>query len=158
MKNAVKGLFGNGKLSEKDWMSLGKDGIDALAKSVKSEVEKSQDSTSFKMHIRIPHHNTEFDVQMKEGENIMTYATSCEILSEYLECTCGGNMSCATCHVSLDSTTYKKLKAPCEAELDMLDLAYEPTDTSRLGCQIYATKDTENMIITIPSGINNFWS
>jgi 2Fe-2S ferredoxin len=44
-----------------------------------------------------------------------------------------------------------------EAELDMLDLAYGVTETSRLGCQIKLKKDLEGMTLTIPNGVNNLW-
>ena len=44
-----------------------------------------------------------------------------------------------------------------EAELDMLDLALEPTETSRLGCQIQLTKDLDGLRITIPNEVNNLW-
>jgi len=82
-----------------------------------------------------------------------------EILGEYLECVCGGTMSCATCHIILDADSYAKLDPPIDAECDMLDLAYEPTETSRLGCQVVMTKELGNgLVITIPSGMNNFWS
>lgn len=69
-----------------------------------------------------------------------------------------GNMSCATCHVILDPETYDKLEPPSTAELDMLDLAFEPTSTSRLGCQIKMRPDLDGMTVIIPSGVNNFWS
>ena len=66
-------------------------------------------------------------------------------------------MSCSTCHIILDPETYAKLDPPSEAELDMLDLAYEPTDTSRLGCQIDMEQKLDGMTITLPSGINDLW-
>ena len=80
-----------------------------------------------------------------------------ELLGEYLECACGGNMSCSTCHVILDERSYSKIDPPCEAELDMLDLAFEPTETSRLGCQIIMCKELDGMTVTIPRGVNNMW-
>jgi 2Fe-2S ferredoxin len=98
---------------------------------------------------------------MKEGENFMTCITEGvgkEVLGEYLECACGGNMSCSTCHVILDEVSYSKLSRPCQAERDMLDLAFEPTRTSRLGCQIIITRDIDGMTVTIPSGVNNMWT
>jgi ferredoxin len=99
-------------------------------------------------------------MNIKEGDNFMTATTTTteEILGEYLECACGGNMSCSTCHIILDEVSFHKLDPPCEAECDMLDLAFEPTDTSRLGCQVIMTKELDGMTITIPSGVNNFWS
>ena len=66
-------------------------------------------------------------------------------------------MSCSTCHIILDQESYNKLDPPNEAELDMLDLAFEPTETSRLGCQIEMKEDLDGMTITIPSGTNDLW-
>ena len=80
-----------------------------------------------------------------------------EILAEYLECACGGNMSCSTCHIILDQESFSKLEKPCEAEMDMLDLAYNCSETSRLGCQVTMTRDLDGMTVTIPSGVNNMW-
>ena len=57
----------------------------------------------------------------------------------------------------LDSETYEKLDPPSEAELDMLDLAYEPTETSRLGCQILMEEKLDGMTITLPSDKNDLW-
>ncbi len=116
---------------------------------------QSSDSFMGTVHIKIPHHNYGFDIQMRQGENFMTSATEgdeSELLGEYLECACGGNMSCSTCHVILDEDSF------CEAELDMLDLAYEPTETSRLGCQISMSKGIDGITVTIPAGANNLWS
>ena len=40
---------------------------------------------------------------------------------------------------------YDALPPPDEEEEDMLDLAMDLTDTSRLGCQIKVTKELEGM-------------
>ena len=63
-----------------------------------------------------------------------------DILSEYIECSCSGIMACSTCHVVIDKDFYKRVGEPDEDELDMIDLAYEPTPTSRLGCQVGVTR------------------
>lgn len=114
------------------------------------------------VNIKVPHHNFSFDLKINEGDNFMTAATEegngRELLGEYLECACGGNMSCATCHIILDKESFSKLEPPCEAERDMLDLAYEPTETSRLGCQVKMSRALDGMTVTIPGGVNNFWS
>lgn len=44
---------------------------------------------------------------------------------------------------------------PGDEEMDMLDLAYELTDTSRLGCQIILSKELNGLEIRIPSTIND---
>ena len=44
---------------------------------------------------------------------------------------------------------------PSPSSLDMLDLAFGLTDTSRLGCQIKLTKELEGIRATIPGGADN---
>lgn len=44
---------------------------------------------------------------------------------------------------------------PGDEEMDMLDLAYELTDTSRLGCQITLSKELNGLEVRIPSTIND---
>lgn len=42
-----------------------------------------------------------------------------------------------------------------DEELDMLDLAYELTDTSRLGCQIILSKELNGLEVRVPATIND---
>jgi len=51
---------------------------------------------------------------------------------------------------------YDLLDEPDDDELDMLDLAFGLTETSRLGCQILARKDLDGLRVTIPSHTRNF--
>lgn len=46
---------------------------------------------------------------------------------------------------------------PSEAEQDMLDLAHEPRDTSRLACQLVLSPAVDGMRLTIPAGANNLF-
>lgn len=68
---------------------------------------------------------------------------------------CGGELACSTCHCILEPQVYAKLEPPTEEEEDMLDLAWGLTDTSRLGCQIKATKELEGILIRIPDESND---
>ncbi|KAL1239965.1 Protein arginine N-methyltransferase [Trichinella spiralis] len=63
---------------------------------------------------------------------------------------CGGTCSCSTCHVILKREQYDYLPSPREDELDMLDLAYGLTDTSRLACQIVLTEQLDGMEVVVP--------
>ena len=49
---------------------------------------------------------------------------------------CGGNCSCATCHVHVDPAQFGTLKPMSEDENDLLDSTSERDATSRLSCQI----------------------
>lgn len=43
---------------------------------------------------------------------------------------CEGTLACSTCHLILSKSDYDRLpEKPTDEELDMLDLAYELTDT-----------------------------
>lgn len=69
---------------------------------------------------------------------------------------CEGTLTCSTCHLIFKPADYEKLPdKPADEELDMLDLAYDLTDTSRLGCQIILTKDMDGLEVTVPSTIND---
>lgn len=49
----------------------------------------------------------------------------------------------------------ERLKPPTEEELDMLDLAFEPDDDSRLACQILVKADLVGLEVEVPSGVKN---
>ena len=70
-----------------------------------------------------------------------------------IEGTCGGCLSCATCHVIVDPAWFPKTGAPSEDEVDMLDLAFGLSETSRLGCQIEMSDDLDGLKVTIPEDL-----
>jgi ferredoxin len=155
--------------------SLGKLTIEALAASVEEEellkkkrgVKKKRPSISIR--IKIPHHDHDnnspasFDVDWKLGSSLLDVAKDNEeFMGEYIEGACSGNMSCCTCHVYMEQPEFREyFNEPSEFELDMIDLAYEPKDSSRLGCQVKLTPTILNspiqqqLEVTMPSGVNN---
>lgn len=101
-----------------------------------------------------------FEVEAVEGTSltdVAKFGTSpgASTLGEYIECACSGIMACSTCHVVVDPGWFPKVGEPCEAEADMLDLAYGPRETSRLGCQLVLTEELDGMVVRIPGGANN---
>ncbi|XP_053695577.1 adrenodoxin-like protein 2, mitochondrial [Sabethes cyaneus] len=69
---------------------------------------------------------------------------------------CEGTLTCSTCHLILAKADYDALPdKPGDEELDMLDLAFDLTDTSRLGCQIVLTKRMNGMEVRVPATIND---
>jgi 2Fe-2S ferredoxin len=150
--------------------SLGKLTIEALAVSVEEEellkkkrgMKKKRPSISIR--IKIPHHDSrEFDVDWKLGSSLLDVAKDNEeLMEDYMEGACSGNMSCCTCHVYIEQPEFREcLNEPTYFELDMLDLAYEPKDSSRLGCQVKLTPTIldsltqQQLEVTIPAGVNN---
>ncbi|MGB0683737.1 MAG: ferredoxin family 2Fe-2S iron-sulfur cluster binding protein [Magnetovibrionaceae bacterium] len=67
-----------------------------------------------------------------------------------LEGACEGSLACATCHVIVDESWYERLDEATEEEEDMLDLAFNLTATSRLGCQIRMSDELDGLRVTIP--------
>ena len=67
-----------------------------------------------------------------------------------LEGTCGGSLSCATCHVYFSDTDYARVGAPSDDEMDMLELAFGLTETSRLGCQIRVDDSLDGLTVRVP--------
>jgi ferredoxin, 2Fe-2S len=65
---------------------------------------------------------------------------------------CGGHLSCATCHVYVDRAWIDKLPARTAEEEDMLEAtSEEPSECSRLSCQIIVTDDLDGLSVTAPA-------
>ena len=62
---------------------------------------------------------------------------------------CGGNCSCATCHVHVDPAYLDRLPAMSADENDLLDSVDDRDETSRLSCQLPVTAALEGARITI---------
>ena len=67
-----------------------------------------------------------------------------------IEGACEGSLACATCHVIVNADQFDLLPEISEDEEDMLDLAFDLTKTSRLGCQIRMTDDLDGLTVTLP--------
>ncbi len=70
-----------------------------------------------------------------------------------LEGTCGGSLSCATCHVIFSDQDFAIVGPPSEDEMDMLDLAFGVSPTSRLGCQIRMNDDLDGISVRVPDDL-----
>uniref|UniRef100_A0A8B9HKR7 2Fe-2S ferredoxin-type domain-containing protein n=1 Tax=Astyanax mexicanus TaxID=7994 RepID=A0A8B9HKR7_ASTMX len=71
---------------------------------------------------------------------------------------CEGTLACSTCHLIFEEKIYNKLlneTTVADEEMDMLDLAYGLTDTSRLGCQVCVTKDLDGMVVRVPEAVSD---
>ena len=72
-----------------------------------------------------------------------------------IEGACEGSLACSTCHVIVDAGWFAKLETPTEDEEDMLDLAFDLQETSRLGCQLIMTEALDGLVVKLPSGTRN---
>ena len=69
---------------------------------------------------------------------------------------CNGKGQCSTCHIILPPTVYAALPAPSLDECDMLDVAADATDFSRLACQCKVHPALEGATIEIPEHVINY--
>merc|ERR1712150_436765 len=99
----------------------------------------------------------------KEGDNLLDIIVdndididgfgACEGRSPQL---CQGTLACSTCHVIFSQKDFDRLEEEAtDEELDMLDLAYGLTDTSRLGCQVCISKELSGINVQLPEGVND---
>jgi 2Fe-2S ferredoxin len=72
-----------------------------------------------------------------------------------IEGACEGSLACSTCHVIVDTEWYDLLKEATEDEEDMLDLAFNLSKTSRLGCQIIITEELDGLTVRLPAATRN---
>ncbi|KAH8833761.1 ferredoxin [Flagelloscypha sp. PMI_526] len=93
-------------------------------------------------------------IEGNEGDDILSLAHEWDI---DLEGACERSIACSTCHVILPEEQYDTLPEPSDDENDMLDMAFGLTDTSRLGCQVYLTRELDGMVVKIPSATRNMF-
>ena len=91
-------------------------------------------------------------VQGEVGTTILDLAHSNKVP---LEGACEGSLACSTCHVIFPKEIYDQLPEAADEEEDMLDLAFDLTHTSRLGCQIFLTREMEGIEIKLPAATRN---
>jgi ferredoxin, 2Fe-2S len=64
---------------------------------------------------------------------------------------CGGNASCATCHVYVDDQHTELVGPPNDVEDEMLDFtAAERRPTSRLSCQVQLSDALDGLVVHVP--------
>ncbi|HEX7854174.1 MAG TPA: 2Fe-2S iron-sulfur cluster-binding protein [Sphingobium sp.] len=62
---------------------------------------------------------------------------------------CGGCLSCATCHVYVDTEFADQLPPISDDESDLLDSSSHRNDQSRLSCQIVLTEELSGLRVTL---------
>ena len=88
-------------------------------------------------------------IEVENGLSVMEGAIQNSIPG--IDADCGGSMACATCHVYVEEKWLDKIPKPIDAEIDMIDMAYEPKKNSRLSCQIIVTNELDGLIVNTPS-------
>ena len=87
-------------------------------------------------------------IEVENGLSVMEGAIQNDIPG--IDADCGGSMACATCHVYVEEKWLDKLPKAEDAEVDMIDMAYEPKKNSRLSCQLIVSDELEGLTVTTP--------
>jgi 2Fe-2S ferredoxin len=87
-------------------------------------------------------------VEIENGLSVMEGAVQNNIPG--IDADCGGSMACATCHVYVNEKWFNKVPKAEDAEIDMIDMAFEPKKNSRLSCQIILTDELDGLVVTTP--------
>lgn len=122
-------------------------------------------SVTFHGHLKKPNPGEELHItfitkegkqetyEVAEGDNLLDIAQANHL---DMEGACGGSCACSTCHVIVDPEYYDKIPEPDDDENDMLDLAFGLTETSRLGCQVFMSKELDGIRVALPTMTRNF--
>lgn len=89
------------------------------------------------------------EVEGTDGQSVMQVARANLVRGIVAEC--GGELSCATCHVYIDEQWAGLLPGRSDDEEDMLEVAAEePTEFSRLSCQVRFDAALDGIVVNIP--------
>lgn len=91
----------------------------------------------------------ETDVMISDGVSVMEGAVTAGI--DGIDADCGGQLSCATCHVYLGERWVGLVPAPSEEEDALLDFAADRQSNSRLSCQIVVRSELDGLEIEVPA-------
>jgi 2Fe-2S ferredoxin len=92
---------------------------------------------------------TERAVDATVGESVMVAAVRNGVPGIIGEC--GGNCSCATCHVYVADDFSASVGGAGDMEDDLLDLGVaDRRATSRLSCQIAVTEELDGLVVHVP--------
>lgn len=99
--------------------------------------------------VYLNHQSAESEVQVEAGTSVMRAAILNGVDGIIGEC--GGQAMCATCHIYVERSD-RALPDIGDDEEEMLDCtADERTENSRLGCQLKAGEDFDEIFVRLPA-------
>lgn len=91
---------------------------------------------------------TERVIAAENGASVMNVAIDNLIVG--IDADCGGECSCATCHVLVSPEWINVVGQPSEREDSMLDLNPDREENSRLSCQIEVRDELDGLVVHLP--------
>lgn len=98
--------------------------------------------------VYIDHSGERYELEVPVGKTVMEGAVDNGVPG--VDGDCGGQASCATCHVYIDAEYQHLLPAKSEVEEEMLELAVDVRENSRLGCRLAIDERLEGMVVHTP--------
>lgn len=89
-------------------------------------------------------------VEAVDGQSLMDVAV--ENLIPGIDGDCGGCLACGTCHVMLNPEWLGKVPAIEDAEGALLEFVDLRTASSRLACQVKASRELDGIVVNTPLG------
>lgn len=96
----------------------------------------------------IAHDGSAQRVEARLGQSIMQVAVDHMVPGIIADC--GGNCSCATCHVYVEMPGADNLPDAGADEVAMLECALHTQPNSRLGCQVLVTPQMDGATVRTP--------
>ena len=96
----------------------------------------------------VEHDGSEHAVDAEDGTSLMQAAVN--NLVPGIDADCGGECSCATCHVIVTDEWFDKVGDSSALEASMLELTPERSSTSRLACQIEIREELDGLRVRLP--------
>jgi 2Fe-2S ferredoxin len=87
-------------------------------------------------------------IEIDDGVSVMEGAVMGGV--DGIDADCGGQLSCATCHVHVAEGWSGRLGQPTSDEEDLLEFAVGRDERSRLSCQIIISPELEGLVLHVP--------
>lgn len=96
----------------------------------------------------VNHDGTSQSVEIDDGVSAMEGAVMAGV--DGIDADCGGQLSCATCHVHVDAAWLARLSPKSGDEDDLLGFAVGRDERSRLSCQIIISPELDGLVLHVP--------
>ena len=87
-------------------------------------------------------------IDVPSGQSVMEGAVRHGVPG--IDADCGGNCSCATCHVVIAPEWRTRIEGPLPPEQSMLEYVQGAQEGSRLSCQIAVTDGLDGLVVNLP--------
>jgi 2Fe-2S ferredoxin len=96
----------------------------------------------------VEHDGTAHVIDVPAGLKVMEGAVSNGIPG--IDADCGGECSCATCHVYVDGGWLDALPPMTRLEDEMLDMVLDRRENSRLSCRLVVDDRLDGLVVRMP--------